>query len=56
MRTFGHGGRGGQMGLADLNRELAFGFTTTGQLKAEEYQTWLLEMQSLALRACRDVT
>lgn len=52
MRTFGHGGRGGQMGLADLDRGLAFGFTTTGQLKAEEYQSWLLDMQSLALRAC----
>lgn len=54
MRTFGHGGRGGQMGWADLDRRLAFGFTTTGQLKAEEYQTWLLEMQSLAFRACTE--
>lgn len=54
MRTFGHGGRGGQMGLADLDRGLAFGFTTTGQLKAEEYQTWLLGLQSLAFRAAKD--
>jgi CubicO group peptidase (beta-lactamase class C family) len=54
MRTFGHGGRGGQMGWADLDRGLAFGFTTTGQLKAEAYQTWLLGLQSLAFRACRD--
>lgn len=52
MRTFGHGGRGGQMGWADLDRGLAFGFTTTGQLKAEQYQTWLLGLQSLAFRAC----
>jgi CubicO group peptidase (beta-lactamase class C family) len=52
MHTFGHGGRGGQMGWADLDRGLAFGFTTTGQLKAEEYQTWLLGLQSLAFRAC----
>jgi CubicO group peptidase (beta-lactamase class C family) len=52
MRTFGHGGRGGQMGWADLDRGLAFGFATTGQLKAEEYQTWLLDLQSLAFRAC----
>lgn len=52
MRTFGHGGRGGQMGWADLERGLAFGFTTTGQLKAEEYQNWLLELQSLAFKAC----
>jgi CubicO group peptidase (beta-lactamase class C family) len=52
MRTFGHGGRGGQMGWADLDRGLAFGFTTTGQLKAEEYQNWLLGLQSLAFAAC----
>lgn len=52
MRTFGHGGRGGQMGWADLDRGLSFGFTTTGQLKAEEYQRWLIDMQSLAFRAC----
>lgn len=52
MRTFGHGGRGGQMGWADLDRGLAFGFTTTGQLTAEEYQSWLLGLQSLAFRAC----
>lgn len=53
-RTFGHGGRGGQMGWADLDRGLAFGFTTTGQLKAEAYQRWLLDLQSLAFRACVD--
>jgi CubicO group peptidase (beta-lactamase class C family) len=35
MRTFGHGGRGGQMGFADLDRGLAFGFTTTGQRKLQ---------------------
>jgi CubicO group peptidase (beta-lactamase class C family) len=52
MRTFGHGGRGGQIGWADLDRRLAFGFTTTGQLKAAEYQQWLLGLQSLAFRAC----
>jgi CubicO group peptidase (beta-lactamase class C family) len=52
MRTFGHGGRGGQIGWADLDRRLAFGFTTTGQLKAEEYQQWLLVLQSLVFRAC----
>ena len=54
MRTFGHGGRGGQMGWADLDRKLAFGFTTTGQLKGEEYQNWLLGLQSLAFKACTD--
>jgi CubicO group peptidase (beta-lactamase class C family) len=54
MRTFGHGGRGGQMGWADLYRGLAFGFATTGQLQAEPYQAWLLGLQSLAFRACRE--
>lgn len=53
MRTFGHGGRGGQMGWADLDRGLAFGFTTTGQLQGEAYQRWLLDLQSLAFRACQ---
>jgi CubicO group peptidase (beta-lactamase class C family) len=53
MRTFGHGGRGGQMGWADLDRGLAFGFTTTGQLKTEEYQRWLLSLQSMAFQACK---
>jgi CubicO group peptidase (beta-lactamase class C family) len=54
MRTFGHGGRGGQMGWADLDRGLSFGFTTTGQLQAEPYQKWLLDLQSMAFRACKD--
>lgn len=54
MRTFGHGGRGGQVGWADLDRRLAYGFTTTGQLKAEAYQTWQLEMQGLAFAACNE--
>jgi hypothetical protein len=40
----------GRMGLADLDR----GFATTGQLRAEEYQSWLLGLQSLAFRACTD--
>jgi len=53
-RTFGHGGRGGQMGLCDLDRGLAYGFTTTGQLRAEDYQRWQLDMQSLAFKACKD--
>jgi hypothetical protein len=36
------------------DRGLAFGFVTTGQLKAEAYQRWLLGLQSLAFRACTD--
>ncbi len=54
IRTFGHGGAGGQMGMADPDRGLAFGFTTTGQLKALEYQAWMGELQSTAFASCRD--
>src|SRR5262249_37522498 len=54
MRTFGHGGRGGQMGRPDLWRRLAFGVTTAGELKAEDYQNSLPAPQSLAFRACKD--
>jgi CubicO group peptidase (beta-lactamase class C family) len=54
IRTFGHGGRGGQVGFADPDRQLAFGFVTTGQLKAVEYTQWRVELQSLAFEACRD--
>ena len=52
MRTFGHGGMGGQVGMADLDRGLAYAFTTTGHLKPLEYQQWQVQMQSLAFRAC----
>jgi CubicO group peptidase (beta-lactamase class C family) len=52
MRTFGHGGRGGQVGFADPDRQLAVAFTTTGQLKAVEYNLWRGELQSLAFAAC----
>jgi CubicO group peptidase (beta-lactamase class C family) len=54
MRTFGHGGRGGQMSWADLDRGLAFAFVTTGQLRTQAYRAWLNELQSLAVQACRD--
>ncbi len=52
IKTFGHGGAGGQVGMCDPARGLAYAFTTTGQLKAEEYQAWQTEMQSLAFAAC----
>jgi CubicO group peptidase (beta-lactamase class C family) len=53
-RTFGHGGRGGQSGFADLDRGLAFAFVTTGQLKATAFLEWRLALQGMAFRACRD--
>jgi CubicO group peptidase (beta-lactamase class C family) len=54
LRTFGHGGRGGQVGFADPDRQMAFGFATTGQLKAAEYTQWRVELQSMAFSASTD--
>lgn len=53
LRTFGHGGAGGQVGFADPDTGLAFAFVTNGQRKPE-YQVWRQELQSLAFAACRD--
>jgi CubicO group peptidase (beta-lactamase class C family) len=54
IRTFGHGGMGGQVGMADADKQLAVGFVTTGQLKPAEYTAWRTELQALAFAACRD--
>ena len=53
LRTFGHGGMGGQVGFADPDRDLAYAFVTNGALKREYWQ-WQFELQSLAFDACRD--
>ncbi len=53
LRTFGHGGAGGQVGFADPESGLAFAFTTTGQRKME-YARWRQDLQSLAFAACND--
>jgi len=53
-RTFGHLGRGGQVGWADLDRRLAFAFHTTGSLRVDEYREWLRDLQALAIRGCGD--
>lgn len=53
LRTFGHGGMGGQVGFADPDTGLAFAFCTTGQLKPAEYTLWRGELQSLAFEAIK---
>lgn len=52
VHTFGHGGMGGQVAFADPGRELAFAFTTTGQLQDTDFLTWRLGLQSGAFAAC----
>lgn len=53
LRTFGHGGAGGQVGFADPDKGLALGFVCNGGLKPE-FLRWRYELQSLVYAACRD--
>lgn len=52
LRTFGHGGAGGQVAFADRERGFSFAFTTTGQ-RAAGYLPWRMQLQELAFSACR---
>jgi CubicO group peptidase (beta-lactamase class C family) len=52
LRTFGHPGKGGQICLADLDRELSIAFLNTGQKNYVGFFTFANELVSLALEAC----
>lgn len=53
LRTFGHGGAGGQVVFADPDRELAMSFLTGGEL-SPDFLRWRYRLQARALAACRD--
>lgn len=53
LRTFGHGGAGGQETFADPDRRLAWGFLVNGEL-SKDFIDWRYGLQSLAFAACRD--
>jgi len=53
LRTFGHPGKGGQICLADLDRELSIAFLNTGQKDYAGFFQFSTELVALALQACR---
>jgi CubicO group peptidase (beta-lactamase class C family) len=53
LRTFGHPGKGGQICLADLDRELSVSFLNTGQKDYAGFFQFSNELVALALEACR---
>ncbi len=52
LHTFGHPGKGGQVCLTDLDRELSFSFLNTGQKDYAEFAQFSTELVALALDAC----
>ncbi len=54
LRTFGHGGAGGQETFADPDRRLAWTFLTNGE-RSGDFIDWRYRLQSLAFAACREL-
>lgn len=53
LRTFGHGGAGGQETFADPDRRIAWTFLTNGEI-SDDFIDWRYRLQSLAFAACRE--
>ena len=53
LRTFGHPGKGGQICLADLDRELSIAFLNTGQKDYAGFFQFSTELVALALESCQ---
>ena len=53
LKTFGHGGAGGQETFADPDRRLSWTFLTNGEL-SDDFLLWRYSLQSMALASCRD--
>lgn len=53
LRTFGHPGKGGQICLADLDRDLSLSFLNTGQKDYVGFSKFSTDLVATALAACR---
>lgn len=53
LRTFGHGGAGGQETFADPDRRIAWTFLTNGEI-SEDFIDWRYRLQSMAFAACKE--
>ncbi len=53
LRTFGHGGAGGQETFADPDRRLAWTFLTNGEI-SKDFIDWRYGLQSMAFAACKE--